>query len=368
MYTYLRFLIEEDNKKNGGIQNILIKIGSLIFLLGMAIGFGVMPYFIQSCRKSNKFLGLSNAFSGGIFLGMGLFHILPESAEMLKDLCDAPIAYFCSFAAYAIILFVEKIAVNSHSLVHAAHDHCYDHEHECHHGPMPEHLDSPNNSDEKDKNDVIKIEINQNNEKKMDEKNSERKLKNENYVTTVNKIEIKTEKEDENSPNESETKLENSNKKNGISGYILLLALGFHGLFEGISLGIQKTIRDTLFLLLGVALHKWAAALTLGISFVRSGISKKNYVIMILIFSFISPIGIALGLILTSISNDYVAGIFLSLSVGTFIYIACSEVVVDEFSGNEKKWPKFLMFLFGAIVIVGFNMIELFTESGEHHR
>ena len=359
MYIYLRFLENENEKDNGGISNILVKIGSLILLLGIAIGFGIMPYFIQSCRKNNKFLGLSNSFSGGIFLGMGLFHILPESAEMLEKLCDAPIAYFCSFGAYAIILFVEKIAINSHSLVHAAHDHCYDHEHECYHDPMSENLDVPNEDKKKDGEiNVVKIEIKKNDENKIDSKNSERNLKNVEVIKT-------TEKNDDNSPNKSENKNFNE-KKNGISGYLLLLALGFHGLFEGISLGIQKNIRDSLFLLLGIGLHKWAAALTLGISFVRSGISKKNYVILILIFAFITPIGIALGLILTSISNDYVAGIFLSLSVGTFIYIACSEVVVDEFSGNDKKWPKFLMFLLGAVVIVGFSMVELFTESEEH--
>ena len=211
MYTYLRFLTDNHDKDNGGTPNILVKIGSLVLLLAMAIGFGVMPYFIQSCRKSNKFLGLSNAFSGGIFLGMGLFHILPESAEMLKDLCDAPIAYFCSFAAYAIILFVEKIAVNSHSLVHAAHDHCYDHEHECHHGPLPEHLDSPNNSEEKEKKnevDVMTIEVKQNNENKKDLKESERNLKKEQPVAPINEMEIKTEKDDDNLPNDTETKAE----------------------------------------------------------------------------------------------------------------------------------------------------------------
>ena len=41
---------------------------------------------------------------------------------MLEDLTDAPIAYFCSFFSYALILFVEKVAFNSHSLLHG-HEH-----------------------------------------------------------------------------------------------------------------------------------------------------------------------------------------------------------------------------------------------------
>ena len=134
MEILLRLLEEHDEHEeendNNGTKNIIIKVASLVFLLGMAIGFGFMPYFINSCRKSNKFLSFSNAFSGGIFLGMGLFHILPESAEMLAEATEFPLAYVCCFISYALILFVEKIAFNSHSLVHAAHCHEEAHTHE----------------------------------------------------------------------------------------------------------------------------------------------------------------------------------------------------------------------------------------------
>ena len=50
-------------------NHIILKIGSILFLLLISISFGFMPYFITFCRKSNKFLSLSNSFSAGIFLG-----------------------------------------------------------------------------------------------------------------------------------------------------------------------------------------------------------------------------------------------------------------------------------------------------------
>lgn len=67
-------------------------------------------------------MGIANAFSGGLFLGIGLFHVLPESAEMLEQMSEMPVAYFCAFLSYALILFVEKVAFNSHALLHG-HDH-----------------------------------------------------------------------------------------------------------------------------------------------------------------------------------------------------------------------------------------------------
>ena len=106
---------------------------------------------------------------------------------------------------------------------------------------------------------------------------------------------------------------------------------------------------------------------TLGISFVKAGVNKKQFIIMILIFAFITPIGIALGMALTSLSNNTVAGIFLSISVGTFIYIACSEVVIDEFANPEYKYPKFLCFLLGAAIVIALTLVEGFTSIGHNH-
>ncbi len=88
---------------------------------------------------------------------------------------------------------------------------------------------------------------------------------------------------------------------------------------------------------------------------------------MILIFAFITPVGIALGMILTSMSGNTVAGIFLSISVGTFIYIACSEVVIDEFDNPENKYWKFLSFLLGAAVVVALTLVEVYTGAGHGH-
>ena len=75
-------------------------------------------------------------------------------------------------------------------------------------------------------------------------------------ILSTNKYEIKS---------ESKEIISNSLSKSTTTiSYLLLFALGFHGLFEGISLGIQLTLRGTLFLILAIVLHKWAAALTLG--------------------------------------------------------------------------------------------------------
>ena len=133
-------------------------------------------------------------------------------------------------------------------------------------------------------------------------------------------------KNKENNENEPETQEDehdhehHEHKSSGITPYILLLALGFHGFFEGMALGIQSDMQNTLSLFLAIAAHKWAASLTLGISFVKAGLDKKQLIISVLIFAFIGPVGVAFGLILSETANDYLQGIFLAISVGTFFY------------------------------------------------
>ena len=348
---YLRHLnnvlSEEEGQDNS--TNLLLKIISIVVFLAMAMGFGVMPYFIQKCRTSTKFLSISNAFSGGLFLGIGLFHVLPESHEMLEELTEAPLAYFCAFLSYALILFVEKVSFNSHSLLH-------DHGH-------------------KDKDASNRITLSKLNEseteretEKVDEHNDEEKEENEENEKKEPMIKVEMPEKKENQENDNEHEHEHEHHKykgSSITPYILLLALGFHGLFEGMALGIQSDIQSTLSLFLAIVAHKWAASLTLGISFVKAGVARNQLIIMVMIFAFIGPVGVAIGLILSETADEIVQGIFLAISVGTFLYIACSEVLVEEFENPNNKYLKFIMFMLGGIFIGGLSLLEIELDIEE---
>ena len=83
--------------------------------------------------------------------------------------------------------------------------------------------------------------------------------------------------------------------------------------------------------------HKWAEGLTLGIAFRKADIDIKISTIMIVIQACMNPIGVAIGWILSD-QGPLVEGIFMSISVGTFIYIATMEVLVEEFNLKRYQW------------------------------
>lgn len=68
-------------------------------------------------------------------------------------------------------------------------------------------------------------------------------------------------------------------------------------------------------------------------------------------FSLVESIGCAVGLGLSS-APAIVGALILSVAGGTFIYIACSEIIVEEFSKAEMKPLKLAMFCLGAVIII----------------
>ena len=140
------------------------------------------------------------------------------------------------------------------------------------------------------------------------------------------------------------------NPTSNITPYILLIALSLHGLFEGIALGVMKTIRDLLFLLIAILAHKWAESLALGISFFKSGTERNIFIKMIVIFSLFSPSGIIIGILFSS-AGYLIEGILLSVSGGTFLYVSASEVIVEEFAITKYKYKKYAFYLLGGILV-----------------
>jgi hypothetical protein len=113
-------------------------------------------------------------------MGIALFHLLPESAESFEEFYNQtdpdskwkrlPLAFFIAFIAYSLILFIEKVAFDSHSLTdhdHGGHEHGEHHSHK-EKNDLSEHLLDGHKKSEAEIEDL-----------KLNERNS-----NQNEVTT----------------------------------------------------------------------------------------------------------------------------------------------------------------------------------------
>ena len=140
--------------------------------------------------------------------------------------------------------------------------------------------------------------------------------------------------------------------------FILMIALSVHSIFEGMALGLTKDFNDTLNIAIAIVIHKGAAASSLGISLVKTFPNDfKLCRWLVFCFACATPSGTALGMILANLGDIYEI-IFNSIAAGSFVYIACSEVIVEEFSIPGNRYWKLLAFLIGAMIISSLFWVE----------
>ena len=96
-----------------------------------------------------------------------LFNYILKKAQENFDSLDKknilrvyPFVYFIAFATYALILFIEKVAFDSHALIEHDHGDGHGHEHEHNHGQGNEHGDLHENHNNNQNNKHIQGEIN----------------------------------------------------------------------------------------------------------------------------------------------------------------------------------------------------------------
>ena len=117
-----------------------------------------------------------------------------------------------------------------------------------------------------------------------------------------------------------------------ISPFVLIIGLGVHSLFEGIAVGLSPDFQKAFLIVLAIFMHKGAAAMALGIANQKAFPGRDNFNIgLIIVFSVMTPLGIMIGMFIEG-SSPIMELLFNSLAAGTFIYIGCSEVIIEEFS------------------------------------
>jgi len=131
---------------------------------------------------------------------------------------------------------------------------------------------------------------------------------------------------------------------------MLLLALSFHSVFEGIAIGLQDNSGQLISIFIAVIVHKAVMAFSLGLNIAQSDLSVKSFVLSNIMFSIASPIGVGIGIAVadlpSSLPQDICNGILQGIAGGTFLYITFFEVLPHELNvPNKRLWKVFFVIL-----------------------
>ena len=146
---------------------------------------------------------------------------------------------------------------------------------------------------------------------------------------------------------------------------VLIALLSVHSVFEGLALGLEATVSYVIQLLVAISVHKSLISFSLGIKLFETFTPNKVNIAVIcaLIFCTASPLGCAIGILMTLGNEDsnwhpsdvimnepnltsqlttaattqvtataYAAAIMECLATGTFLYVTFIEVIPLEFA------------------------------------
>lgn len=88
-----------------------VKVVALLAIFSVGMTAGMVPTRSKLSEQGSRRLTLGNAFAGGVFLGAGLLHMLPDAQDNFSQLAlgvDYPIPILVAGLGFLLILLLEK--------------------------------------------------------------------------------------------------------------------------------------------------------------------------------------------------------------------------------------------------------------------
>ncbi|KAJ3676677.1 hypothetical protein LUZ60_004089 [Juncus effusus] len=280
-----------------------VKVYCLVILLVFTFAGGVSPYFY---RWNESFLLLGTQFAGGIFLGTALLHFLADSSHNFDALTTKTYPFSYMLASFGFMLTMLS--------------------------------------------DVVIIAVTRRskrvNENKMEVEGVEGQSREEANLE-IHPVFVRT------------TTFEDT--------ILLIVALCFHSVFEGIAIGVSGTKGDAWRNLWTIGLHKIFAAVAMGIALLRM-LPKRAFLMTAaysLAFAVSSPIGVGIGIAIDATTEGHVAdwiyAISMGIATGVFIYVAINHLIAKGFKPQTPNYfdTPFYRFLavLGGVTVMAIVMI-----------
>ena len=117
------FIIKQSINPSESSFLFYFKLFSFVIIFIITFSFGLLPIFFARYRQTT-ILNYANPFAGGVFIGIGLFHLLPDASFDFEQYYKSkegktsffygfPMSYFIAFLSYSFILYLEKVAFST---------------------------------------------------------------------------------------------------------------------------------------------------------------------------------------------------------------------------------------------------------------
>ncbi|VAI18753.1 unnamed protein product [Triticum turgidum subsp. durum] len=267
---------------------VAVKLWCLALVFAGTLAGGVSPYFM---RWNEAFLALGTQFAGGVILGTAMMHFLSDADETFGDLVPHsayPFASMLACAGYVLTMLAECVV----SSVVAR-------------GPGQTTPAAPSAG-----------ALEEGKLSSTDDNSIEPQTSDAHGLSTASML---------------------RNASTIGDGVLLIAALCFHSVFEGIAIGVAETEADAWKALWTISLHKILAAIAMGIALLRMLPDRPLLSCFGYAFAFAvsSPIGVAVGILVDATTEgrvaDWIYAISMGLATGIFVYVSINHLVAKGY-------------------------------------
>ncbi|ETO24387.1 ZIP family transporter [Reticulomyxa filosa] len=122
---------------------------------------------------------------------------------------------------------------------------------------------------------------------------------------------------------------------------VLLLGLSLHNFLEALSLGAASNLKSLTTLSIAICIHHYLASFSLGRALGKSKKSPLFVWAITLLYGFIEPVAIAIGLGVNSVCATWVSALLECFASGTFLFVAIVDVLIPAFEKEHKHLDTF---------------------------
>mmetsp|Transcript_20619 Transcript_20619/g.28947 ORF Transcript_20619/g.28947 Transcript_20619/m.28947 type:complete len:328 (-) Transcript_20619:24-1007(-) len=304
---------------------LAVKIASIFIVFLCTLAGAIAPLRLRKTPDTNAtVISCLNCLGGGIFLGFGFLHVLPDAIEGFEtvDTNGFPLIYFLCLCGFFLILMAERYFIT-----------------------IAESISHPSGKGETDCDVTCACDTPSNDTEMIPTKSHDGHQHSHDFHTHAIPV----------------------NTKSPYLPFILTLGLSFHSIFEGLALSLNGEMTGLIVFLIGICVHKAAECFAMGVNFWRSQVPVKKWVGLTITYAAVTPAGIIIGLILSETLSgtalDIVSSILQAIAVGAFLYVAILGVVVEEFSNNANLLLKSFLFFVGLTCMGCLGILEIAEGS-----
>ena len=339
-----------------------VKCMSAVVLLVLGGSGAMLPLKWKRLSDSATAVGLISAMAAGVFMCLGIVHILPEAAEMLapvgaKSIDEFVGAYRVPFAlcvATYILLLAFEHAMETCTFLQAEPQ-----------SSPPTEMSSPTKKPTtQDANQTIPAVASTCEHVCVPVADG-----GDQCTCQTERLQeepaVPTQKQEQSAKELSVAQLNVESESDASSRKIvvltMLVALSLHGFVEGLALGVMRSAANALVLFFAIAGHKWAEALALGVRLSQQTSSKEPQPYWPLcaaaVYAATSPLGVFVGWAAATNSSCF-SGCIMACAAGSFIFVGATEIAAEELRLARASWPKLFAFGVGALLVYAVTVVE----------